>query len=159
MDRIAIYIDPGDDTGWSRWDLRELTACGLAHYPKDYPELPHIIGLPDEGLDLYIELPQDYGSNRQTDPNKLIVLGVKVGDILGAYRQIYHLLKKPLSYNLVWPQSWKGQVPKPIHHDRHLPKLTPREKMILQAALERCPKGQRHNIKDAVVFGLWGSKR
>jgi len=159
LGRVTIAIDGGEDTGWSKWLDRRLVACGLCH-PDDYPELPFIIGLPPEGLDLIIELPEDYGSNRgKVDPNSLIFLATKCGEIRGVYRAYYHLLEKPFIADFVLPKRWKGQVPKNIHHDRHLPRLDAVEKTVLQESLSRVAKGKRHNIKDGVCLGMWRVKR
>jgi hypothetical protein len=149
-----ITFDSGADTGWSNWEAGRLVSCGLTH-PRDYPEVPYLIGLAWDGLDLVVENPQDYGSNRQVDPNNLITLGNRAGQIVGVYRALYALMGKPLTWELVLPAKWKGQVPKPIHHDRHLPKLDAREKTVLQAALKGVAKGKHHDVKDAVCLGLW----
>lgn len=149
-----ITIDPGDDTGWSKWEEGRLVTCGLCH-PVDYPELPFTMGLPSDPPDLVIELPQDYGANRAVDPNKLISIGYKVGAVYGVFAAYYHLLGKTLTRELVHPNEWKGQVPKNIHHDRNLPKLSPAEKTVLLACLDKVPKGKRHDVKDAVCLGLW----
>ncbi len=156
--RIKIMIDPGDDTGWSKWEDRQLVSCGLCH-PEDYPELPFVIGLPKESINLTIENPEVYSGNRQVDPNNLVTLGRKVGELLGVYRAYYHLLGIPLSYDIVLPKQWKGQVPKEIHHDRELPKLDGTEKRVLLSAMRSVSEGKRHNIKDAVCLGIWRHKR
>lgn len=155
---VDVTIDPGEDTGWAKWLDGKLVLCGLVH-PRDYPELPFTMGLSSEPPTLTIELPQDYSNNRQTDPNNLIALGCKVGVIVGTFGAYYHLQGKKPTLQLVWPSEWKGQVPKNIHHDRHLPKLSPAEKTILLAALSNTPKGKWHDIKDAVCLGLWKLKR
>jgi hypothetical protein len=147
-----VSIDPGNDTGWSVWDDARLTSCGLCHV-RDYPALPFLIGLPID--DLVVELPKDYGGNRAVDPNNLISLGYKVGAIIATFCAYHHLMDHEFVHEAVHPTSWKGQVPKHIHHDRHLPKLDAAEKSILLSVLERTPKGKRHDVKDAVCLGLW----
>lgn len=156
--RVTVAIDPGDDTGWSKWLDRRLVACGLTH-PDAYPELPFTIGLPTDGLDLVVENPEAYSGDRKVDPNKLITLGRKVGELIGVYRAYYHLLGKPFTWEIVLPKRWKGQVPKPIHHDRHLPTLDAAEQRVLLASLETVPNGMRHDVKDSVCLGLWRVKR
>lgn len=158
MGRITIAIDPGEDTGWSKWDDGSLVGAGLCQ-PFEYPELPFVIGLPEEPPDLIIENPEDYGSSRITDPNKLITLGRKVGELGGIYRAYYHLKGRQFVYVTVWPKKWKGQVPKEIHHDRHLPKLRQEEKSVLSAAFAQITNSKRHNVKDAICLGLWRLKR
>lgn len=158
MGGVVIAIDPGEDTGWSKWIDGALVRCGLSH-PKEYAELPFLMGLSAEVPTLVIELPQDYTSNRATDPNNLISLGYKVGLIAGIFGAYYHLQGGKLNPRLVWPAEWKGQVPKAIHHDRNLPKLRPAEKTVLLAALDNVPKSKRHDVKDAVCLGLWSLKR
>lgn len=152
MGRVTLAIDPGEDTGWSKWVDARLMTCGLVH-PDKYPLLPYMVGLPID--DLVVELPQDYGSNRAVDPNNLISLGYKVGAIVGVFAGLHYLLEHVFTQKLVHPNEWKGQVPKPIHHDRHLSKLDAREKTVLQAVLKGVPKGKRHDVKDSVCLGLW----
>ncbi len=158
MGGVIVAIDPGDDTGWSRYDNRRLTSCGLVH-PEQYPELPFIVGLLLEPFDLVIELPKDYSGNRQVDPNKLISLGRKVGIITGVFQAYYYLQDIQIKPALFWPHEWKGQIPKNIHHDREIPKLDPEEKTVLQKTLALVPAGKRHDVKDAVCLGLWRAKR
>jgi hypothetical protein len=155
---ITIAIDPGDDTGWSKWIDRRLVACGLCQ-PFEYTELPFVIGMPLTLPDLVIEEPADYGRNRKTDPNKLLVLQRKVGILFGVFAAYYHLLGYRLDPQLVKPYGWKGQLPKEICHDRELPKLDSGEQMILQEAFKTITKSKQHNTKDAVCFGLWRVKR
>lgn len=156
MGRVTVAIDPGDDTGWSKWVDRRLTMCGVTHV-HDYPELPFTIGLPID--DLVIELPQDYQGNRKVDPNNLIALGYKVGAMFGVFTAYHHLMGREFTYKAVHPVTWKGQVPKAIHHDQNLPKLDAAEQSVLRAALEITPKGKRHDLKDAVCLGLWRINR
>jgi len=151
-----VSIDPGHDTGWASWDSARLVGCGLCHV-KDYPELPFRAGLPID--DLIVEVPQDYSSNRQVDPNDLISLGYKVGAIVGVFTAYHHLMSRTFTCARVFPREWKGQLPKNICHDRHLPKLDAREKRVLQTALAEVPNGKRHDVKDAVCLGLWRIKR
>lgn len=156
MGGVTVAIDPGNDTGWSKWVDRRLVACGLCHVP-DYPELPFTIGLPID--DLIVEIPQDYGPNRTVDPNDLISLGYKVGALIGVFVAYHNLLDRKFTHAVIRPNQWKGQVPKNIHHDRTLPALDAREKTVLQTVLETVPKGKRHDVKDAVCLGLWRVKR
>lgn len=153
MGRVTVAIDPGDDTGWSKWQDRILVKCGLTH-PDDYAELPFLIGMPFD--DLVIELPLDY---RKVDPNNLISLGVKVGEVIGVVRAYHHLMGLKLTVKKVETPEWKGSVPKPIHHAQHLPKLNPGEQSVLQEALKGVPKGKHHDVKDSVCLGLWRVKR
>jgi hypothetical protein len=93
------------------------------------------------GWDLVIEWPEVYVSGR-SDPNDLLLLAGVVGAIVGQFdwRGVY-------SYR---PKDWKGQVPKEIHNDRVLQKLSQK----IQTDLGRIPKTYRHNVIDACGLAL-----
>ncbi len=59
---------------------------------------------------------------------------------------------------LVDPQAWKGQVPKPITRARIIAKLSPGELSRLEQCLT-APGGERHNLYDAIGIGLHALKR
>ncbi len=149
-----VTIDPGTDTGWARFEKKTLFSCGIVH-PEGYAELPFVIGLGSLPPDLVVEEPRDYGSNRQVDPNDLLSLQAKLFQVVGVYRAYWHLMGFTLKIKRVYPREWKGQVPKGIHHERELAKLSPDEWETLKGCLEKVPKGQRHDVKDAVCLGLW----
>lgn len=59
----------------------------------------------------------------------------------------------------VLPATWKGQVPKHIHHARVLKELSPAETVVLQKGFLGVRKDLQHNVLDAVALGLYGVGR
>lgn len=55
---------------------------------------------------------------------------------------------------LVTAQTWKGSVPKKIHHERIRSRLSTNETEILNQALADAPKKHHKEILDAVGIGL-----
>lgn len=93
-----------------------------------------------------IELPQVYRASRSKgDPNDLIRLAVLVGRL----QQLAEVRGSEVT--LVQPATWKGQVPKDVHHKRLMERLC-REEL---EKLESLHKTYRHNALDAVGLGLW----
>jgi hypothetical protein len=68
--------------------------------------------IPDVCFDvLVIEVPQVYqGAKQKGDPNDLVKLSLLAGN-LEALVSTYNVIE-------VLPCTWKGQVPKPLHHER-----------------------------------------
>jgi len=56
----------------------------------------------------------------------------------------------------VYPSTWKGNVPKKVHHMRVFPVYDPDERM--EYANPRSPHYD-HNIADAAALGLWAVGR
>ena len=83
------------------------------------------------------------------DPNDLIAVAHGAGQVMGIVGQI------GLEVELVLPSTWKGQVPKDIHHPRIRAKLDSAE----LALLDGLNKGQLKDILDAVGIGLWWLKK
>lgn len=98
---------------------------------------------------LAIEFPavRKRGSQREekqgVDPNDIVRLAAVVGAICVA-------VEAPAT---VWlPEDWKGQVPKPIHNERALARLSPEE--LARVPLRPRAKDIDHNIADAIAIGL-----
>lgn len=143
--RGVIAVDPGKRSGWAIFVDGELVEAGT------WPEADMLAGTPIVGLapaiaviELPVVYPKGYGKG---DPNDMIKLAVLVGDLRGFYR------RAGLETALVAPRTWKGTVPKRIHHERVLGALTPDER----ATLPRRPRARDfdHNMLDAVGLGLW----
>lgn len=90
-----------------------------------------------------IECPQVYARGKG-DPNDLIDLARVVGALETLSRDCV----------VVRPRTWKGTLPKKIHHERVLKELTTEERAVLGTK-----KKIDHNILDAVGLGLWALKR
>lgn len=93
--------------------------------------------IPDLCFDLLvIEVPQVYQGRRQKgDPNDLVRLALLAGN-LEALVSTYNVME-------VLPSTWKGQVPKPLHHTR----LRQRTGFVAQVP---------HDAMDALGLLLYG---
>lgn len=141
-------IDPGRLSGWAQFTAGSLSAAGVFVEDK-YPAVWH------RGFDqtLVLEIPRIYPHRSKGDPNDIVELALTVGEIRGYYR--------PLVTRLIetYPASWKGQLPKEIHHARVLKMLSDDERMLLDVEKRKVsktnPHGYDHNMLDAVALGLW----
>jgi hypothetical protein len=143
----VIAIDPGKRTGWAVFDATgKLTGAGWSNEHTILDEPPITL----DKRDVVIEKPVVYPT-RNVPAGDLIDLAVLVGDLRGFYR------RHGFEVCLVAPRTWKGTVPKPIHHKRVLDALTPEER----ASLPTRPRARDfdHNMLDAVGLGLWKLKR
>ena len=144
--RSVIAIDPGATTGWAVFGGGDLWEAG-------YTRMIHLTELPDVPLlpaILIVELPVIYPMGKgKGDPNDLIKLAELAGMIRGWY-----LTRAPgIVTATVTPRTWKGTVPKKIHNERVLGRLTSKERDILP----KRPRAQDfdHNMVDALGIGLW----
>lgn len=163
---ILLAFDPGNDTGWSRWDRGELVACGLVH-PRDFVSLPEIVfgSFPERwtwSLTLTIESQQIYRQRLQKgDPNDIVKLAHKVGSIAMSFQQFYRMRYQiALDYEAPEPAEWKGQRSKPICHAQMLPALKEHERAVMMTRiLSIKSESQQLDVKDAICLGLWRLKR
>lgn len=157
MREIVLAVDPSVAcTGAALFVDGVLHACGIVPTKSDeplelrvrrvacaFPSAPEA-RRPDV---LVIEYPQAYRRERGSkgeDPNDLIAVGCVAGAILATVRA--------LQFHLIYPASWKGQVPKDIHNERVRKRLAPDELRTLEAIR---PAGKAHNAIDAIGIGLW----
>lgn len=134
-----LAIDPGLDTGWCVVDSTGVLGCGLG-FPSDFHGARHAI----------LERPQVYrAATSKGDPNDLITLAIQLG------RYVERLEAKSFRTSLVLPTTWKGQVPKEVHHKRLLRALTPAEAGKVAECIAPISKGKQHNVLDAVALALW----
>jgi hypothetical protein len=62
----------------------------------------------------------------------------------------------------VSPSEWKGNVPKPVHHNRVMQALDARERALMEtfgAVGSTKYEAGGHNTWDAVALGMFGTKR
>jgi hypothetical protein len=139
---MYLAIDPGIDTGWAIIDTTgTLVACGLG---QDFPTRSCRVAL--------IEKPQVYRAvSSKGNPNDLITLAILVG------RYAERLTLAGVCVDLVTPASWKGQIPKDVHHARVVSGLSAAEVAILdRGAIRPRAKTRDHNVLDAVALAKWG---
>jgi hypothetical protein len=129
---ILIAIDPGAHTGLAFF--RHTVLIG-AYAIKDGEPLEL---RPDDQL--IIECPE-YQKGRRVSPNDLITLALRVGRIQGRAQTL------GAKCELVRPSEWKGNVPKRIHHERILARLTGVERVLTE--------GVSGDALDAIGIGLW----
>lgn len=90
---------------------------------------------------LVIESQQVYrGALMRGDPNDLIQLAAVKGAIIQRFAHLEGNIFAPK------PSEWKGQVPKDVHHERILKRLSHEEQKLW-------PKNK--NARDAIGLGLW----
>jgi hypothetical protein len=138
-----LAIDPGILTGWAVFDSRGgLQACGLG---EDFPTLSERVAV--------IERPQVYrASKSKGDPNDLITLAIRVG------RYYERLEKAGVRVHLVLPTTWKGQVPKTIHHERIAGSMPATEVEIVRRVEKKIGKLKCENVWDAIGLGRWAAQ-
>lgn len=137
-------IDPGvHAAAWSSFD-----ALGKCFVDAGYEPVTTMWGLRKfleaKHFDvLVIEQPKVY-VHGQADPADLIRLANIVGACAASVERT----------QLVVPGSWKGQVPKPIHH-RRIKRALGRSLPAVELTLKRVLAGKRHNVLDAIGLNLW----
>ncbi len=125
-----LAIDPGEHTGWAAFESDKLVACGLGS------------ALAEHVRKVVIELPQVYPQH-PVPPQDLIALAFLAGRYAGASAgEVY----------TVFPHQWKGNMPKDVCAARVRFNLLPGERAIVDAI--DVPKGQKHNVMDAIGIGL-----
>lgn len=137
---VAAF-DPGAVTGFACFYEAELINAGVTK-SLDGIEV-EVAEVAEVAL---IEKPVIYPTNSKGDPNDLITLAIRAGEIGGLF-----LTERWAPVQYIRPQQWKGQTPKTINHKRTLNKLT----MAEIQRLPKIPKSKAHNMLDAVGIGLW----
>lgn len=138
---MILAVDPGATTGWAYFHPTGKLSC--AGYEKHKLFLGYCFD--DEDLELVVEIPRVYPYGGKGDPNDLIDLAVKAGEIRGRFSW-----QRSIEAH---PATWKGSVPKDVHHRRVLAALSAEE----VALLPKTPRSKKydHNMLDAVGLGLW----
>lgn len=145
-----LTIDPGNITGWACFTDKELEAAGVMKKAESFTIAPQTgvrrrsgVWRPDLVL---IETPRWYPHDH-SDVNDLLDLSVFVGELKRFYEANGCVIE------LVWPRTWKGNVPKKITNRRTVAALSPEE----VALLPRRPRAKDfdNNMLDAIGLGLW----
>jgi hypothetical protein len=136
----VLGIDPGlRATGVAIWDGKRMVAKTIRPKGRDLQgRIQQLLNrMPLIAVKVaVIEKPQVYqGALQKGDPNDLIDLAILVGAVYGQLLADHVLLPTPA--------QWKGQAPKPVHHER-IRKRVP--------GLGRCSK----DALDAVGLCLYG---
>src|SRR3972149_4885609 len=137
-------IDPGvHATGVAHFDFGYLHAVRLVP-GKTLEEMLRAFFLLPMSAEMIIERPTGYGKGK-SDPDDLIR-----GALVAGAASMCCWEEGELRF--VEPRTWKGQVPKEIHHRRVVAALSAAE---LARIAEIQPKSLQHNVLDAVGLGLW----
>jgi hypothetical protein len=135
-----VAIDPGTVTGFASFRERVLVSAGFGPFEViSLPLAPRVV----------LEVPRVYPVSKG-DPNDLITLAMIAGEIRHRYRV------QGIEVREVWPRTWKGNVPKDVHHKRVLKCLSAAELVVIP---KRPRGGDDHNCLDAIGLGLWALER
>ncbi len=158
---ITIAIDPGlRGVGIAAFEGKELMRAGYVKNseqklrgPQAWYSMAHEVRYwvwPSFGLipcdTLVLEGQQIY-LGAKINPAHLIEIAGVAGAVAYAIDA-----KKRVSY---LPRIWKGQVPKDVHNQRTLAKLSEKE----QAVIEYPATSLRHNVYDAIGLGMYHLRR
>jgi hypothetical protein len=141
---MLLTIDPGLDTGWAVWKGMTLSTAGLGDVPRNVVDL----------TDVWIESQVIYPRSKAR-PEDIVTLAVSAGHAAGVCSVVY----PAAVVHWVAPATWKGQVPKDIHHTRVWAILADRERAIIDLACRGVAPSKRHNVMDAVGLGLYTLQR
>lgn len=147
---VFTAIDPGlRGCGVAQFDHGRLSwACYIRNPmtegrgPTAHAKVAHEVWLFCPTAHLIIEFPRIYPHgprDRRSDPNDLL----DVAGVAGACAALYEHI------TWVFPQQWKGQVPKEVMNARVMKRLSPEELAAVKSvgALD-------HNTYDAIGIGL-----
>ncbi len=134
-----ITIDPGEHTGFAAWDKGRLIGALLCAPNASVFQARRVV----------IEIPLYSDQTIGKRPQDLITLAVRAG------RWIERAAGPGADVVELFPAQWKGGVPKKIHNERVLAKLTPAELNLFRAFMRHIPKGKWHNVIDAIGIGLF----
>lgn len=140
-----ISVDPGEKTGAAWFEDGRLVEAGVWTF-GDFMSRKMSRTLKE--TDVVIEVPRWYPHDAK-DVNDLLDLSVKVGRIQQLHLDFFVYVKT----ELVFPRTWKGTVPKPIHNKRVIEALTPEELKLVP--LRPRARTVDHNCADAIGLGLW----
>ena len=131
---LLVSIDPGVDYyAWAEWRDGRLIGAGLATFAD----------APTTAQTAIIEKPQVYAETKSK--------GVRSSDIVNLSIAVGRLVERFHSVELVLPGTWKGQLPKKIHHERILAQLTSGERGLLEGMKQK----ELVHVLDAVGLGLY----
>lgn len=154
---LILGIDPGLCTGMCLYDTTKGQIwAGL---------------MGDQGLETraryanvaLIEKPRIYpGPKQKADPNDIITLAVRAGEIAGKFRAE----NTAMTVQYVYPQDWKRGLSKEITKSRllepwgpsRMPTLSDRERGMITNVLA-LPQSKQHNALDAIGIALFGAGR
>lgn len=138
----TLAIDPGTkESGYAFAEYGVLTAAG--YFPSSTPSGSSVTRLVSE-------LPQIYaGHKAQGNVEDLLQLARTVGQFEG------HFKSQGAEIVIYRPAQWKGQVPKPIHHERVF-----NSGVLSNEELKHWPLQKTyHDVRDAICLLLFNLGR
>lgn len=140
-----IGIDPGVTTGFA-WFVSGVLSRAFAQSFDDFIAEPPCVEY--EPMDVVVEFPK-WRPYSHEEIDDLLGLARKAGRIEQHYRMC------GAHVEVVFPHVWKGSVPKGIHGQRILSKLTPEELALLPTRPRSKKHPHDHNMIDGVGIALW----
>jgi hypothetical protein len=159
--RFALSIDPGEHIGWALWDWGSsardwessalLYGCGVGDPSYLSTDKWESVRHEDKVriLECVIEMPQVYPRSRGVPPNDIVKLAFTAGRLAETM-----WLRSLGGVRTMTPHEWKGVMPKDVCRGRILAHLSQEEMSIFTKACESFPKGQQHDVVDAIGIGL-----
>ncbi len=147
---MYLAIDPGRDTGWALFRaMDQLLACGVGDPRKFGPGWPVGAGHLQAAVQtVIIERPTIYTSrNMKGDPNDIVTLAIGVGE----YKEYFQ--SRGARVSMIEPRSWKGSLPKDVHHARVWGELGDSDKNVVAESGRLVAPSKRHNMLDAIALG------
>lgn len=148
---MIFAFDPGTHTGWAVYDHQKgkIVACGLGEFRGYSAQLfgPFDRAAHDDWL--VIERPQVYSARHwKGDQADVIDTALRAG-VLAERMRMRAGVNRFLVERFPSPQEWKGQVPKHVHNQRVISKLSAEERQLIRVG------SNTHNVIDAIGLALW----
>ena len=151
----GLALDPGAKGGWALSFRGAIVACGLVRVDKG------------ETMRRFGNLSWIVCEDQQLYPSDITALGParaakKARDLIVLARRAQALCDQALGgqpgAKVTWvlPHAWKGSVPKGIHNERVLVRLTDQERALVHGCTT---PALVNNVIDAVGLNLWQSGR
>jgi len=149
----TLAIDPGNCTGWALASGDTILNAGVCD-PSDINDRPVCWKKGPITWRMIIEMPQITPTT--PNPASILKLCVSLGRMVEWFQR-ERPQSGPVSY--VYPVTWKGNVPKDVHHARIVAALCPGEREKVKTCGAFIPHAKRHNMLDAVGLCLYAVGR
>jgi hypothetical protein len=146
-----IAVDPGTNGLGVAWEHEgELAVFGLKANGDALAMITQFQALYLPPVDVFVgELPQVYPKGK-ADPNDLIRVAAVVGGCAGSTSASHFVLAHP--------RTWKGSVPKEIHHMRTMAAIPKQWAEFLGDEKPKYTKSLWADVMDAVALLWWYRK-
>jgi hypothetical protein len=142
---MFLAIDPGEHPGYAVLsDKLELVWCGI-----QAPGSPNITCFRPSVV--LCERPTVY-PKMKVDPANIITLAITAGKLVQPW------LEAGAKEAWVEPRTWKGNIPKDIHHASIFSKLSTLEQDVVSRCLKGVAPTWREDAMDAVGLAMYGKR-